>query len=597
MATASTDDPRHIAELNLEGTLCEAFQATAAARTDEPALRFADGGVAFTFGQYAERMRDIAGGLAALGIEEGDTVAVMLTNRIEFHLVDLASIHLGAIPFSVYNTNPPAQIVPLVDNSEARVCITEQAFLPAVLAAQELRPQLEHVVVVDGDGSDRVLTLDELARKGDPSFPFEETWRSLTRDHVITLVYTSGTTGEPKGVQHTHDSILFGEQCFDRLFPTTPGGRVCSYLPMAHVAERFISHYPQMIFGHCVTCVPNPKELSSALGITRPTRLFGVPRIYEKLHAAVLAMAAEDRALAAAIAAGVERVRARERGESAPAADAEQEALYARIRERLGLDQIEWIGVAAAPSPRAVLEFFPAIGLNLVEFWGMSECTFSTANPPDAPRIGTIGRNVPGVEVKLADDGEILVRGRNVMTGYRREPEKTREAIDEDGWLHTGDVARADEDGYLTIIDRKKELIINSAGKNMSPTKIELSVKESSPLVGEVVAIGDGRTYVTALVVLDEDAARAWAAEQGVAAEATTLARDERIRAEIAAAVEKANQKLARVEQIKAHTIVPEFWAPGSPELTPTLKLKRRVVDARWAAEIDSLYASPQAAS
>jgi long-chain acyl-CoA synthetase len=580
------------AEALKQTSLCAAFQLTAAGNAERPALRTPDGSVDISWGEYAGRVREIASGLASLGVGAGDTVALLLTNRPEFHLVDTAAIHLGAAPFSVYHTNPPEQIAPLLENSGARVFVTETAFLERVRATRELHPALEHLVVVDGDGSDH-LTLEQLEQRGDSGFDFEAAWRAVGPDDILTLVYTSGTTGAPKGVQHTHGGLLFALNSMERLAPVSAAGRVVSYLPMAHIAERYVSHYSAMTFGYTITACADPKQLAAGLAGTRPTRFFGVPRIYEKLRGAVLKMveADPDGPLAAAIDAGIERVRAEQAGETPPALAPEHEETLAALRAKLGLDQAEWAAVAAAPTPYAVLEFFHAIGVRVAELWGMSECLLSTSNPPDRIKLGTVGVAIPGVEIRLADDGEILVRGPNVMKSYRDDPERTAEALDQDRWLYSGDIAVADEDGYLKIVDRKKELIINSAGKNMAPTHIEGTVKDESPLIAEVIAIGDARQYVTALIVLDEEAAAGAAEKLGVAADIAVLVENAEIQAAISGAVERANSRLARVEQIKSHKLVPTTWVPGGDELTPTMKLKRKVIAEKYAAEIDALYA------
>jgi long-subunit acyl-CoA synthetase (AMP-forming) len=570
-------------------SLCEAFQLTAAANAERVALRSPDGGTKITWREYAASVRAIAAGLASLGIGDCDTVALLLSNRPEFHLADTAAIHLGAAPYSIYHTNPPEQIVPLLANSAARVLVTEPMFLERARAAQQLHPALEHLVVVDGDGPE--MSFADLEAAGHPEFDFGA-WRKVGPDHVATLVYTSGTTGEPKGVEHTHGGLLFGLNCLQRLAPVSREGRVVSYLPMAHIAERYISHYSSLAFGYSITACADPKQLSGAITGTRPTRFFGVPRIYEKLSAGASAMieADETGALPGALAAGLAAVRAEQAGEDPPALSDEHEASLARVREALGLDQVEWAGVAAAPSPYAVLEFFHAIGVRIAELWGMSECVLSTSNPPERIKLGTVGVAIPGVEIKLADDGEILVRGPNVTKRYRKDPEKTAEAIDPEGWLHSGDIAVADADGYLKIVDRKKELIINSAGKNMSPAHIECMIKEQSPLIGQVVAIGDARQYVTALVVLDDDAVARVGAEHGVPADPVAAAESAYVQDTMREAVLRGNERLARVEQVKAFKVLPVFWAPGGDELTPTMKLKRRVIAEKYADEIDTLY-------
>jgi long-subunit acyl-CoA synthetase (AMP-forming) len=573
-----------------EPTLCAAFQLTAAARPGAPALRPV-GGEAITWSDYAARVREVATGLAAAGVGPGHAVAILLGNRPEFHIVDAAALHLGAIPFSVYPTNPPEQIVPLLENSGARMLVTEPAFLEPARATRDLVDELA-LVVVDGDGADHE-TFAELARRPAPAgFDFDAAWRAVDPDAIATIVYTSGTTGTPKGVQHTHAGLLYGVRCMHGLCPVSADGRVVSYLPMAHIAERFFSHYMGLIFGFAVTCCAEPPKLAQALTETHPTRFFGVPRIWEKLGAGIQKMAAAepDGPLARALAASLEDVRARQAGRPGPPIDGAHHSTLAAVRGRLGLDSLEYAPVAAAPCAVEVLELFHALGVEVLEFWGMSECMFAVSNPPGGARLGTVGQPVPGVEVALADDGEILVRGSTVMIGYRHEPEKTRETIDGDGWLHSGDVAVADADGYLRIVDRKKELIINSGGKNMSPSKIELAVKSGCDLIAQVVAIGDRRPCVTALVVLDEDAALSFARAHGIAEDIAAVAADDRVRALVAEAVAAGNQRLARVEQVKAHSILATAWAPGGDELTPTMKLKRRPIGEKYAAEIDSLY-------
>jgi long-subunit acyl-CoA synthetase (AMP-forming) len=266
--------------------------------------------------------------------------------------------------------------------------------------------------------------------------------------------------------------------------------------------------------------------------------------------------------------------------------------LFAGLRSMLGLDEAISVNVGAAPTPREVLVFFHAIGIPLAELWGMSEtCGAGACNPPGRVKIGTVGPPGPGVEVRLADDGELLIRSDVVMPGYRNAPDKTAEALDADGWLHTGDIAEIDEDGYIRIVDRKKEIIINAAGKNMSPANIESTLKGASPLIGQACVIGDGRRYNTALIVLDSDFAPAWAAQQGIAeADLPSLARDERMRAAVQAGVDAANAQLARVEQIKKFVLVQGDWLPGGDEITPTMKLKRKPIAAKYAAQIEEMY-------
>ncbi len=419
---------------------------------------------------------------------------------------------------------------------------------------------------------------------------------------MLTLIYTSGTTGPPKGVQLSHHNIMVSAKAIEEIIPLDPGGRLISWLPAAHIAERMAHHYIPVIYAGTVTCCPNPREVVSFLPQVRPTWFFAVPRIWEKLKAGLEAMQAaapeEQRApIQKAIQASIERVRLRQRGEPVPeeleAAFAQaDEQMFSKLREMLGLDQVIAVNVGAAPTPVEVLEFFHALGIELAELWGMSEtCGFGTCNRPGEVKIGTVGPPSPGVELTLAEDGEVLVRGEFVMLGYRNQPDKTAEAVDPDGWLHTGDIGEIDEDGYLKIVDRKKELIINAAGKNMSPANIEAAVKSGSPLIGQACTIGDRRPYNTALIVLDADYAPQWAAGHGIKADSLeALAAEPAVIAAVQAGVDQANQHLARVEQIKKFEIIPGDWLPGGDELTPTMKLKRKPIAAKYDAVIEAMY-------
>ena len=550
-------------------TLCHAFQLTAARCADGPALRTAGGAVEISWREYAERVRRVAGGLASAGVRRGDTVAMMLSNRPEAFVVDTAAMHLGAVPFSVYNTSSAVQLVYLLGHAEAVVIVTEAAYLDAVLAARPVLAGLREVIVVDEGAGDR--SLDEVEATPAPDgFDFAASWQTVQPDDVATLIYTSGTTGPPKGVQLTHQNLIAEWRLTSQLHPLRPAGRVMSYLPMAHLADRVAGHYAGLFSGASVTCVADPREAVAALPEVRPTMWMAVPRIWEKLRAALAPLVAN-------------------------AESPEQwAALAAQIRSDLGLDDVDLLLSGAAPIAAEVLRFFGDLGLDIYEVWGMTETTAcATCSPPGAHRVGTVGRALPGIEVKLADDGELLVRGPIVMPGYRNDPEKTAEAIDGDGWMHTGDIGRIDADGYVSIVDRKKELIINAAGKNMSPANIENAVKSACPLVGSVVAIGDARPYNTALVVLDPDAAGAFAAAHDIAETAPgALAQHPRVRAAIEQGIEQANATLSRVEQIKKHTLLAETWEPGGEELTPTMKLRRRPIAEKYAAQIESMYAS-----
>ena len=581
-------------------TMTEAFQHTAHAHPDRCALRLKEDAFSMTWREYADKVRRVAAGLVGLGLEREQALGIMLTNRPEFHFFDAAALHLGATPFSIYNTYAPEQIQYQVDDAGARILVTEKAFLERVRALQGL----EHVVVVDADTLDDALTIADVEAAGDPEFDFEAAWRSVKPDDVLTLIYTSGTTGPPKGVQITHANEISAVQGFDDVIAFPGDGRVVSWLPMAHIAERACSHYLPIMLGFTTTCCPNPREVVAYLPEVRPTWFFAVPRIYEKLKAAMeAAIAAEQddakrQATQWALDVGLRKVRAEQAGEEVPEELAQEyakadELVLSKIRARLGLDEIESINVGAAPTPREVIEFFHSIGIPLAELWGMSEtCGYGACNPPERIKIGTVGPVAPGAEMKLADDGEVLMRGPMVMPGYRNQPDMTREALDEKGWLHTGDVGEFDEDGYLKIVDRKKELIISAGGKNMSPANIEAKVKASSPLIGQAIAIGDMRPYNVALITLDLDVAPAFAAQHGIEDPSpAALAEHPAVHEEVQRGVDAANEQLGRVEQIKRFKLLPTEWQPGSEELTPTMKLKRKPIHAKYEREIEELYA------
>jgi long-subunit acyl-CoA synthetase (AMP-forming) len=531
-------------------TLCEAFQITAAERPDQVALRTLGGTIEITYAEFAARVRALAEGLHALGVGRGDTVALMLSNRPEFSLADTAAMHLGATPFSVYNTSSAEQVQHLFRSSGSRVVVTERQFLPRVLEART--PEVEHVVLVDGV-EPGTITLDDLGRGRVPGFDFDAARRAVQPDDVVTLIYTSGTTGPPKAVQLTHGSVLFQTRGVAAALSVPGGGRGISYLPSAHVGDRCLSHYgASLCYGQTVTSIPDHRQVGLALAEVRPTAFGGVPRVWEKLKAGLEAAGVTDPAQL-------------------------PEPVKAAVRAKIGLDQTRYRITAAAPASVEVMQFFADLGLPLNEGWGMSEAScFATLNPPDAIRMGTVGKALPGVEIGIAEDGEMLVRAPLVMKGYRGDPERTAEALDADGWLHTGDIARIDGDGYVSIVDRKKEIIINSAGKNMSPANIELKLRAASRLIAHAVCIGDRRPYNVALLALDREMCGGRGPEE--------------LRPALEAAVAAANADLSRVEQVKRFAIVDADWLAGGEELTPTMKLKRRVILQKYAAEIEQLY-------
>ena len=607
MSSTATDASRAAVDA---ATITEAFHRTVAGHGDEVAFRTQDGSVELTWARARERVDAIAGGLAELGLRRGDTIAILLSNRPEFHLVDLAAITLGATPFSIYTTYSPEQIEYVVEDAGARIAVTEPGLADNLLAARKNLDALEYVILVEGDRSGTAgeaggrwcLPLEDV-EGSDPDFDGDAAAAEVEPGDVLTLIYTSGTTGPPKGVELSHQNLLTGVASIQDLVKLEPGARVISWLPAAHIAERAAHHYLPIVFAGNVTACADPREIMEVIPQVRPNWFFAVPRIWEKLKAGLESMVAaqegeQKERLQTALDAALERVRLRQQGEEVPAELEEQvaradEEIFANLRKMLGLDEVVTVNVGAAPTPPEVLEFFHAIGIELAELWGMSEtCGMGAVNPPGKVKIGTVGPPAPRVEMRLAEDGELLVKSGVVMLGYRNMPEETKEAIDPDGWLHTGDIGEFDADGYLKIVDRKKELIINSAGKNMSPAHIESCVKSAGPLIGQAVVIGDRRSYNTALVVLDPDGAPGWAKANGKeGASLEDLAQDEDLREAVQEELDTANARLARVEQVKKFHLVRGDWEPGGDELTPTMKLKRKPIEQKYADEIEAMYA------
>ncbi|XVU29276.1 AMP-dependent synthetase/ligase [Actinoplanes sp. CA-054009] len=569
---------------------------------DRPALSVLGKPETLTWRQLRDEVAALSRGLADLGLRPGDRMLIMMSSRPEHWLVDLAAVHLGAVPSTVYATLPPSQLEYLARHSQATILVLEGArelerwepLLPAL-------PAVKHVVVVEGTSH---VSLRGVADRGaalhraDPG-AFEAAWREVRPEQPVTLLYTSGTTGDPKGVLLSHRNVIYQSVVLEQTVETPPHSPSLAYLPLAHIAERMLGVYNPIYRAGHVTICPDPAQLLAGLVALRPVTFFGVPRIWEKMAAGVEAQLAQAPAeVQAAVAAAREvalqayHLRAAEKpvpDDLAAKLAAVDAAVLKPIRARLGLDNMIWAGSGAAPIPVAVLHSLAGIGVDVLEVWGMTETTgTATINTPGHFRTGTVGRPNPGMEVRLADDGEILVRGPLVCLGYLGADGGVEPIVDADGWLATGDVGTLDDEGYLTITDRKKELIITSSGKNISPARIE-SLLRAHPLIAQAVAIGDRRPYVTALIVLDEETLPVITPQR-----LPTAATDPGVLAQISAAVEAANSKLSRPEQVKTFRIVPSAWTPESGELTPTLKLRRRVVSELHAGAIEELYDGPR---
>ncbi|MBN6033947.1 long-chain fatty acid--CoA ligase [Amycolatopsis sp. 195334CR] len=588
---------------------------------DRPALTSLDDAdlPTLTWAALRDEIAAVARGLGELGLGTGDRMLIMAANRPEHLVADLAATHLAAIPCTAYSTLSPEQIEFVATHSAAGVVVLGGATeIERWSTVFDDLPALRHVVVMDADAvpSDdkRFVSLAEVRTRGaelhaaDPSV-FEQTWQRISPDDPLSMIYTSGTTGEPKGVVLSHRNAIHEAYAVHHLHDTPMHVDTVGYLPLAHIAERELSLYMPITYAGHVHTLADPSGIVAALGRVRPQGFFGVPRVWEKMVAGLrnmLAAAPEEnrKALTAANELLQEGYKLRSAGKEVPAELAERiaqtdEAVLAPVRKMLGLDRLLLASSGAAALPVEVLYFIAGLGVEIEEVWGLSETTgAATSNTASGFRAGSVGRPVADVEVKVGEDGELLVRGPIVFLGYLQPDGSIKSAVDEEGWLATGDIGTVDEDGYVFITDRKKELIITSGGKNIAPTRIEGLLKEH-PLIGQAAAIGDSKPFISALIVLDDEIAPGWAAANGIelkdAADPAELAAHPGIRAEIDRAVESANNRLARVEQIKKYHLLPKAWTPETGELTPTLKLKRRVINERYGPAIADLYAGAPA--
>jgi long-chain acyl-CoA synthetase len=612
--TAQTLQERAEVERAVGGqTLCDLLDRTAAEAGDAPAFsnEAGDGWQTLTWAQARQQVRELAAGFAALGLAPGERVALMLPNRTEHVLADLAAVHAGGLGVTIYATLAPEQIAFVAGDCDARIAVLdgagELARWQPVLAQL---PGLKRIIVRDAaacPAGEPYLSWDAFAALGKERYAADpgrvgDRVAAITVDDPAALLYTSGTTGNPKGVLLTHHNIEYELACAQDMGLIPHGARWVSYLPLAHIAERMFSIYLPIHNATHVHFCPDPAQLVRVVGKVRPNGFFGVPRVWEKIRAGIEALftleqdEAKRAAVAQAMDTGRRYVEACQYGRTMPpgleaefaAADA---AVLAPIRGLLGLGEAEIVSSAAAPLPPEVAAFFSGLGMKILDIYGMTETTGAfTTNRPEGFKLGTVGRPYPGMEVRIAEDGEILVRGPLTTPGYLNRPDLTADLIDSGGWLHTGDIGRLDDDGFLSVVDRKKELIITAGGENIAPAAIE-GLLVAHPLVGQALAYGDGRKYVVALLTLDGEVAPAWAKARGIdPGSLAELAADPVVLAEVGAAVAAANERLARVQQVKQWRLLPVEWTAETEELTPTLKLRRRIVHAKYADVLDTLY-------
>ena len=604
-------------------TIIDRFHERVRQHPDKVALRYKSGGEwkDITWRDYGAEVRRAGKALLALGLKNGDKMALLSGNRPAWHVADIGCMSIGAATAPIYITNSPEQVRHVIEDSDSKVAVVENTDqLAKVLKVREELPALEKVIVIEGYQGDAdkdfAMTWEDFLALGDTidDAKYDEATRSVLPENLATFVYTSGTTGNPKGVMLTHGNIWWTATHSEQHIPIgdSERGRALSYLPLSHIAERMISHLLQIYYGTETWFAESLETLLPDLQACKPTYFFGVPRVWEKFYAGVTAkMAAADpndrktklakKALELGKQVTVLEQEAVARGGKMDDAKiplgtkiqhaALDKLVLHKIRAAFGLEECELALSAAAPLSPDLIWFFHSIGIKITEGYGQSEDNGPTSwNPPDAIKIGTVGTPLRGMEVKIAADGEILARGGNVMAGYYKNEEATRETVDEEGWLHSGDVGELDEHNYLKITDRKKDLIITAGGKNIAPQEIENKLKSAHALISQVVVIGDRRPFLSAIVTLDEEKVPSFAKEHGIEGGGAEVAGNERTLKEIEGAINEVNGSLAKVEGIKKFRVLERDFLQEENEITPTMKVKRKQINEIYADVIEGMY-------
>jgi long-chain acyl-CoA synthetase len=549
-----------------------------------------------------ERVRAYASGFLARGVQKGENVALLARNSLDWALVDFALAHIGAVGIPVYASSSARDVGYLLAHSGAVAIVCEDAVQLAKV--EEARAELE--------GLEHVLTyhdLEGLAAHGrdhaetNPT-ALDDATAAIGEDDLFTIIYTSGTTGPPKGCMLSHANYYEMATVVDRMETSyyRPDDVMLLYLPLAHNYGRLMLLLGAHV-GFTIAFLADPLRVAEALPQVRPTLLPSVPRVYEKVHSAVVARfdsatGAKRKLIDWSLPIGREVSRLESEGAPIPGGLKTRHRLadrlvFSKVREPLG-GRLRMPGSGGAPLSKEIIEFFDAVGVRISEGYGLTECTTACAtNRPDSYRFGSVGQPLPGFEIRIADDGEIEVRSETVFQGYYKDPEATAAVLGEDGWLKTGDIGRLDEDGFLYITDRKKDILVTAGGKNVAPQNIENDLK-TSKYVSQALVVGDARPYVAALITLDPVEMSRWAAENGVADDPASLATDERARALVQGVVDDVNRDRSRFEQVKRFAILPRDFTMEAGEVTPTLKLRRRAVQEHFADEIEALYAEPR---
>ncbi len=587
----------------MKATVMEVFEKTAEEHAKRPALKVKRGGkwVTTTWADYNKQVRAAAKSMIKLGLEPGKGVSIIGFNCPQWVIADLAAIYAGACPAGIYTTNSPDQCRYIAEHAEAQIAVVEDADqLAKFLEIRDKLPDLKAIVMMEGDHEDEgVYSWERFLAHGEDldDAKLAERIDGQSPDDVCTYIYTSGTTGDPKAVMITHDNITWTALALADEHDTTDSDRIISYLPLSHIAEQIVSLHAPIIKGATVHFAESIDKLGDNLREVRPTIFLAVPRVWEKIQAKIQAAAANNSGLK-------KRIGAWARGVGLRAGYAVQEdkplplfyglankLVFSKVRDVLGLDQARLCVTSAAPISKSTLEFFLSLDIPIMEVYGMSECTGpATISKSGQHRTGWVGHKLNGTEVKIAQDGEICMRGRHVFKGYFKNEAATAEAIDDEGWLHSGDVGEI-EAGFLRITDRKKDLIITAGGENIAPQVIEGKLK-SIPAVSQAVVVGDRKKHLSALLTIDETKLDQALSDAGSSAKSMVeAADDDKIHKWLMKQVEEVNKDLARVQTIKKIKVLPADLSIEGGELTPTMKVKRKIVNKKYAEDIEAFYA------
>lgn len=563
--------------------------------------RAPDGWRVRTWADAATEVRSAARAMMALGLNPGDPVSILGFNRPEWVCFHVAAMMAGGVPAGIYTTGSPSEVAYVIRHSASRLVLVENAAqLAKVQAERATLPDLQHIVMMGGaDAPEGTLAWTAFLAAGNdvPEAELDARLAALKDDDLATLIYTSGTTGPPKGVMLSHRNLAWTAGCAQKLVSLTAADFMLSYLPLSHIAEQMFTIHAPMSAGCAVYFAESIEKVPDNLKEVQPTIFFGVPRIWEKFHAGIgakLAAATGVKAKLASWALGVGRQVAAERREGRVAGGflgfqhmIAEKLVASKVRTAVGLGRARFCVTGAAPISRDILEFFGGLGLDVLEVYGQSEGSGPTTfNLPGRTRLGTVGPALPEVDVKLGDDGEVHVRGPNVFLGYYKEPEATAETL-KDGWLYSGDLGAFDADGFLSIVGRKKEIIITAGGKNIAPRNIEEALK-AHPLIGDAMVIGDRRAFLTAVLTLEPEALSRFATELGISVGEAHA--HPKVREALQKGVEAANGQVAPVSHVRKFAILAQPFSVEGGELTATLKLKRKVAATKYADQIEALY-------